>query len=94
LRILDLFDSPFSHPLTRPINDPFSTDEPVVSLFFFVQLTLITSFRPPLLSNTAKMSDQVQELLEVPSEFVKDGVQFVRRCTKRTPLFTLNSVSY
>ncbi|KAM6524039.1 hypothetical protein FSOLCH5_004647 [Fusarium solani] len=28
------------------------------------------------------MSDQVQELLEVPSEFVKDGVQFVRRCTK------------
>lgn len=29
------------------------------------------------------MSDQVQEILEVPSEFVKDGVQFVRRCTKR-----------
>ncbi|RSL57407.1 hypothetical protein CEP54_008300 [Fusarium duplospermum] len=28
------------------------------------------------------MSDQVQELLEVPSEFVKDGVQFMRRCTK------------
>jgi protein transport protein SEC61 subunit gamma-like protein len=30
------------------------------------------------------MSDQVQEILEVPSEFVRDGVQFVRRCTKRT----------
>ncbi|KAM5347018.1 hypothetical protein ACJ41O_010023 [Fusarium nematophilum] len=28
------------------------------------------------------MADQVQELLEVPSEFVRDGVQFVRRCTK------------
>ncbi|KAH8171623.1 secE/Sec61-gamma subunits of protein translocation complex domain-containing protein [Sarocladium implicatum] len=28
------------------------------------------------------MSDQVQELLEVPSEFAKDGIQFVRRCTK------------
>ncbi|CAG7555015.1 hypothetical protein FVEN_g11350 [Fusarium venenatum] len=28
------------------------------------------------------MSDQVQEILEVPSEFVRDGVQFVRRCTK------------
>lgn len=29
------------------------------------------------------MSDQVQEILEVPSEFVRDGVQFMRRCTKR-----------
>ncbi|KAK6714351.1 hypothetical protein SNK04_005297 [Fusarium graminearum] len=28
------------------------------------------------------MSDQVQEILEVPSEFVRDGVQFMRRCTK------------
>lgn len=29
------------------------------------------------------MSDQIQELLEVPAEFAKDGVQFMRRCTKR-----------
>ncbi|KAL2209259.1 secE/sec61-gamma protein [Sarocladium strictum] len=28
------------------------------------------------------MSDQVQELLEIPSEFAKDGIQFMRRCTK------------
>ena len=30
-----------------------------------------------------KMADQIQELLEVPSEFTKDGIQFLRRCTKR-----------
>lgn len=29
------------------------------------------------------MSDQVQELLDVPSEFARDGVQFMKRCTKR-----------
>jgi protein transport protein SEC61 subunit gamma-like protein len=28
------------------------------------------------------MADQLQELLEVPSEFARDGVQFMRRCTK------------
>ncbi|KAI9904301.1 hypothetical protein N3K66_000830 [Trichothecium roseum] len=28
------------------------------------------------------MADQVQEILEVPSEFAKDGIQFIRRCTK------------
>ncbi|KPM34342.1 hypothetical protein AK830_g12229 [Neonectria ditissima] len=28
------------------------------------------------------MSDQVQELLEVPSEFARDGYQFMKRCTK------------
>jgi protein transport protein SEC61 subunit gamma-like protein len=28
------------------------------------------------------MSDQIQELLEIPSEFAKDGIQFMRRCTK------------
>ncbi len=29
------------------------------------------------------MADQVQELLEAPSEFAKSGIQFMRRCTKR-----------
>ncbi|EOO01649.1 putative protein transporter sec61 subunit gamma protein [Phaeoacremonium minimum UCRPA7] len=28
------------------------------------------------------MSDQVQEILDVPREFVKDGVQFMNRCQK------------
>lgn len=28
--------------------------------------------------------DQVQELLEAPSDFAKNGIQFMRRCTKRT----------
>lgn len=30
------------------------------------------------------MSDQVKELLEVPRDFVKEGTQFINRCTKRT----------
>lgn len=29
------------------------------------------------------MSDQVQEILEIPSDFAKEGIQFMRRCTKR-----------
>ncbi|KAJ9161622.1 hypothetical protein NKR19_g2072 [Coniochaeta hoffmannii] len=28
------------------------------------------------------MSDQVQEILDVPREFVKDGLQFINRCQK------------
>ncbi|KAL6858160.1 hypothetical protein ACO1O0_005614 [Amphichorda felina] len=28
------------------------------------------------------MADQVQELLEAPTEFAKNGIQFMRRCTK------------
>ncbi|CAH0019212.1 unnamed protein product [Clonostachys rhizophaga] len=28
------------------------------------------------------MSDQVQEILEVPSEFTRSGIQFIKRCTK------------
>ncbi|EFW99069.1 protein secE/sec61-gamma protein [Grosmannia clavigera kw1407] len=28
------------------------------------------------------MSDQIQEILDVPREFVKDGLQFINRCQK------------
>ncbi|KAH7120269.1 hypothetical protein B0J13DRAFT_532165 [Dactylonectria estremocensis] len=30
------------------------------------------------------MSDQIQELLEAPLEFARDGIQFAKKCTKRT----------
>lgn len=30
------------------------------------------------------MADQVEEILDVPREFFKDGVQFINRCQKRT----------
>lgn len=30
------------------------------------------------------MADSVQEILDVPKEFVKDGTQFIKRCQKRT----------
>lgn len=32
------------------------------------------------------MSDQVQDLLDAPREFLKDGMQFVNRCQKRKTL--------
>jgi len=28
------------------------------------------------------MSDQIQEFMEIPRDFVKDGKQFITRCTK------------
>jgi protein transport protein SEC61 subunit gamma-like protein len=30
------------------------------------------------------MADHVQEMLDVPREFLKDGVQFINRAQKRT----------
>lgn len=33
------------------------------------------------------MADQVEEILDVPREFFKDGVQFINRCQKRTKSF-------
>ena len=30
------------------------------------------------------MSEQFQEILDIPREFIKDGMQFINRCQKRT----------
>lgn len=30
------------------------------------------------------MADQLKELAEIPRDFIKDGTQFLNRCTKRT----------
>jgi protein transport protein SEC61 subunit gamma and related proteins len=30
------------------------------------------------------MSDQIQELIDIPRDFIKDGTMFIGRCTKRT----------
>ncbi|KAF7545133.1 hypothetical protein G7046_g9631 [Stylonectria norvegica] len=42
--------------------------------------------RPAALLNTLQvlltMADQVQEILEVPAEFAREGIQFMRKCTK------------
>jgi protein transport protein SEC61 subunit gamma-like protein len=35
------------------------------------------------------MADQVQEILDVPREFLKDGIQFINRAQKRMPLSSL-----
>jgi len=36
--------------------------------------------------------DQAKELLEMPREFVKDGRQFITRCSKRMPHHTLHTL--
>jgi hypothetical protein len=36
------------------------------------------------------MSDQIQEILDVPREFLKDGIQFIHRAQKRMFLPLLN----
>ncbi|ROT37661.1 translocase SEC61 complex gamma subunit [Sodiomyces alkalinus F11] len=28
------------------------------------------------------MADSIKEILEIPTEFAQDGIQFMRRCTK------------
>ncbi|KAA8913284.1 hypothetical protein FN846DRAFT_930443 [Sphaerosporella brunnea] len=28
------------------------------------------------------MADQITQLLEIPKEFIRDGIQFINRCTK------------
>ena len=37
------------------------------------------------------MSDQVQEILDVPREFLKDGIQFINKSQKRMRSSTLTS---
>jgi protein transport protein SEC61 subunit gamma-like protein len=34
------------------------------------------------------MADQVQEMLDVPREFLKDGIQFINRAQKRMPFLS------
>jgi hypothetical protein len=33
---------------------------------------------------STNMSDQIQELIDIPRDFIKDGTMFINRCTKRT----------
>jgi protein transport protein SEC61 subunit gamma-like protein len=42
-------------------------------------------YSPPPYSHQqfAKMSDQIQELIDIPRDFIKDGTMFLNRCTKR-----------
>lgn len=35
----------------------------------------------------AIMSDQLQELIDIPRDFIKDGTMFINRCTKRRNTF-------
>lgn len=44
----------------------------------------LSRFLPVHQTHISNMSDQVQEILDVPREFVKDGLQFMNRCQKRT----------
>ena len=37
-------------------------------------------------SSSTTMADQVQEILDVPREFLKDGIQFINKAQKRMSL--------
>lgn len=37
----------------------------------------------PLPHTNSTMADQIQEFLDVPKDFVKEGTQFLAKCTKR-----------
>jgi hypothetical protein len=39
------------------------------------------------------MADQVQEILDVPREFLKDGMQFINRSQKRESFPRANAVN-
>jgi hypothetical protein len=49
-------------------------------LSYFYYLEFIYETR---LSTRAKMSETLQELADIPKDFLRDGSQFIRRCTKR-----------
>ncbi|TQS38762.1 hypothetical protein Golomagni_00719 [Golovinomyces magnicellulatus] len=38
------------------------------------------------------MADQIQEIMDIPREFVKDGSQFLNRCTKRMITIPLHPI--
>lgn len=49
-------------------------------LSYFYYLEFIYQTR---LSTRVKMSETLQELADIPKDFLRDGSQFIRRCTKR-----------
>ena len=70
--------------------ESYQDSKPQLTAVFHPDLNLpptklhkLTLGRPYL----AIMSDQVQEFLDIPKDFVKDGTQFLTRCTKRTANF-------
>jgi len=54
-----------------------------------------TKSTPPTVRlQVANMSDQIQELIDIPRDFIKDGTMFINRCTKRkSPLGQASGLS-
>jgi hypothetical protein len=65
---------------TAPSNFPNSPSRAHQPLPLLCNQNSVNSTNSP----SAIMSDQIQEILEVPSEFTRSGIQFIKRCTKRT----------
>ncbi|KAJ5819882.1 hypothetical protein N7474_005473 [Penicillium riverlandense] len=49
----------------------------LLSYFYYLEFIYHTH-----LSTRAKMSETLQELADIPKDFLRDGSQFIRRCTK------------
>ncbi|OQE38312.1 hypothetical protein PENCOP_c008G03341 [Penicillium coprophilum] len=52
------------------------------SRFHLPQLLVLSSFPVILFFSPAIMSETFQELADIPKDFIREGSQFVRRCTK------------
>lgn len=71
------------HPPSILLSSSTSASKTIASLSnspLYKQQSIAFQFSTP---TTVIMSDTFQELADVPKEFVRDGMQFVNRCTKR-----------
>lgn len=78
----------FTHHLRRPGNcDIRYIQQSPTRIPRIYRLSATNFFLPAFTVPTeSNMADQIQEILDVPREFVKEGVQFLNRCQKRTIL--------
>lgn len=77
-----------------PHTHPFLTIFSNLSLLWAsltIDLLTVTNFIFPLIPSRfpahSTMSDTIQELADIPRDFLRDGMLFVRRCTKRRFIF-------
>ncbi|KAJ5624516.1 hypothetical protein N7510_000825 [Penicillium lagena] len=66
--------------LPQPID--FDHDTQFLRALLLSSLYYLEFIYETRLSTRAKMSETLQELADIPKDFLRDGSQFIRRCTK------------
>jgi hypothetical protein len=67
--------------LQQPID--YDYDKQFLCALLFSYYYYLKFFYLTHLPTAAKMSETLQELADIPKDFLRDGSQFIRRCTKR-----------